>query len=208
MKALFAGCGFLTSHYILDLLPHLDRVILLDRERLEKENLDNYIAPVGSIGKRKVAVLASFLQILSPIPVTVINQNVKTVEDLKRLHRIFEPDIVFLSFDNLESRILVKDYVMEMEVPAINVGVTENYVMVDWVDRIRWPEDPAEIERVKREISAVRKVCSRLEFRGLGALSSALVYYVFRHFLDTGNQIGYIASTTGNRITLSVVGDV
>jgi hypothetical protein len=188
------GCGFLASHFLPHLLPHSTHIVLVDRERVEKDNYDNHIIPKGYEGRRKVTAQASLLQLLSSIPITPVHLNIKNIEQLEALSTDHKPDIAFVSFDNVESRTMARIWAVKHNVPTLFVGVTENYVYVDWAENVVLPR--ADDEGVMATLKRIRDVCSRLEFRGLGTLASALTYTAFVRWLRNGERVGYMMSVT------------
>ena len=191
VKLMFLGCGFLASNFIPFVLPHASQIILIDRERVEIANYDNYILPKGYEGKRKVTASATLIQILSNVPVTPIHMNVKVVEQLIELHRQLKPDIAICTFDNVTARIIARQYALETNTPTLFIGVTEDYVYIDW-DRYVVLPSPNEVED---EMRRIRDICSRLEFRELGGIAGGLAYYSFRRWLEKGEKVAFIAST-------------
>ena len=192
VRLMFLGCGFLASNLIPFILPHASQIILIDRERVETANYDNYVLPKGYEGKRKVTALAALIQILSNVPVTPIHTNVKTVEQLVELHRQLKPDIAICTFDNVTARIIAQRYALETNTPTLFIGVTEDYVYIDWDEYVVLPSSSNEIAEETRRI---RDICSRLEFRGLGAIASGFAYYSFRRWLERGEKVAFIVST-------------
>ena len=193
-RILVLGCGFLATHIIPHILPFSSHIILVDRERVERVNYENCILPKAYEGKRKVTALASLIQLLSSVPVTALHLNIKSVDHLLRLHNTVNPDFSFCTFDNVESRIVAREYALEMGVPMLFIGVTENYIYIDWAEDIALPETKEEIERVNREVQRVRDVCSRLEFRGLGVLAAGYAYYAFTRWIEKQEKLAFIVS--------------
>jgi len=190
---LFLGCGFLTTNFLPFILPHASQVILIDREKVEPVNYDNHIIPKGYEGRRKVTALASLVQVLSNVPVTPIHMNVKTAGQLIELHQQLKPDIAICTFDNIMSRIIVQQYALETGTPTLFIGVTEDYIYVDWDEYVVLPS-PND-ERVQEEMRRIRDICTRLEFRGLGAIASGFAYYAFRKWLENESKVAFIIST-------------
>ncbi len=191
VKLMFLGCGFLASNLIPFILPHASQIILIDRERVETANYDNYILPKGYEGRRKVTALATLIQILSNVSVTPIHMNVKAVEQLIDLHRQLKPDIAICTFDNATARIIAQRYALETNTPTLFIGVAEDYIYIDWDEHVVLPS-PSEIEE---EIRRIRDICSRIEFRGLGAIASGFAYYSFKAWLEKREKVAFIIST-------------
>lgn len=198
LRIMFLGCGFLATHIIPHILPFSEHIILVDRERIEKVNYDNCIYPKAYVGRRKVTALASLIQVLSSVPVTPIHMDIKNAEQLLKIHEEYKPDFVFVTFDNLNARFIAKAYVFLARCPTLFIGVTENYIYIDWASHLVLPRKPEEIERVKRELERVRDVCSRLEFRGLGVMASAYAYYAFTRWIEKREKVGFIISVKDN----------
>jgi len=192
------GCGFLTSNLIPFILPHASQIILIDRERVEATNYDNHILPKGYEGKRKVTALTAFIQMLSNVPVTPIHMNIKAVEQLIELHQQLKSDMAICTFDNVAARIIVQLYALETNTPTLFIGVAEDYIYIDWDEHVILPL-PNEVED---EIRRIRDICSRLEFRGLGAIASGLAYYSFRRWLEKGEKVAFIASTKDIKMSM------
>ncbi len=163
VKLMFLGCGFLASNFIPFILPHASQIILIDRERVETANYDDYILPKGYEGKRKVTALATLIQILSNVPVTPIHMNVKAVEQLMELHRQLKPDIAICTFDNVTARIITRQYALETNTPTLFIGVTEDYIYVDWDRYVVLPSSSSEVEE---EIRIVRDIWFEVGIQG------------------------------------------
>ena len=193
LKILFLGCGFLATHIIPHIIPFSSQIILVDRERVEKVNYQNSIFPKHYIKKRKVTALAGLVQILSSIQVTPIHLDIKKEEQLNEIITNYEPDFVFVTFDNVNSRILTKKC-LRKQIPTIYIGVSEGYIYIDWVENVVLPDTKESIEKVEKEMEKIRDVCTRLEFRGLGVIAAAYTYFIFNKWIDGGAKIGYIIS--------------
>lgn len=202
-RLLFCGCGFLASHIISALLPFASQIILLDDDRVEQGNYDNSLFPKNATGRYKVSALASHIQLLSSVPVTPLPIHIKSVKDLQTIHAQYHPDFVFITFDNIEARQWAQEYARN-QIPALSVGVTENYLYIDWVESVILPQTPEQIQQVQTELHHIRDVCTRLEFRGLGILAAALTYDAFYRWLEKGQKVAYLASTK-NGVATSVL---
>ena len=201
--SLFLGAGFLTSHLLPQITPLVGRIVLVDRERVEKGNYDNSILPKGYSNRRKVSALAALSQILSSVPVVTIHSNVNDVDRLLKIHEDHQPDIAFVTFDNVPSRKVAREYALRTETPAIFLGVTENYAYVDWADGVVLPETDEEEREVEEAMRRIRDVCTRLEFRPLGSLAASLAFHTFTAWLWNGRRIAMMASVEEGRLHLS-----
>ena len=194
LNILFCGCGFLASHLIPHVLPFTKHIILLDKDRIEKVNYDNSIFPKNYIGRRKVTALASMVQMLSSIQTTPIHLNLKSTNKLEELCTEYEIDLIFVTFDNIESRLIVRDFAIKSKIPTLFIGITLGYIYIDWAEKVVLPASPEEIQKLKKEAENIRDVCTRLEFRTLGVISAGYAYFVFIKWLD--NQEKFMHNIT------------
>jgi hypothetical protein len=191
VNLLFAGCGFLASHLLLHLLPHTDTAILLDREDIEQVNYDNSIFPKHYSGHRKVNALASLVTLLSSVKAVPVHRNITNSTQLSVIHEHHSFDCMIVTFDNLRARQIAHEFSILAEIPALFIGVTAHYIYIDWSSHIVFPQTPEEIDAMEREIATVRDVCTRLEFRPLGAIAAGYAYHCFVRWLLHGEQHMY-----------------
>lgn len=184
----FLGCGFLATHLVANVIPHAYHILLIDRERIEKVNYDNSVFPKNLIGKRKVSALASYIQVLSSVPVTPIHQNITKSTQLAMIYDNHRFEFVFCTFDNIESRAIVKEFADLTNIPILFIGVSENYIYIDWAEHLVLPDTQEKIEKVKLEMQKIRDVCTRLEFRILGVIAAGFAYYTFIRWLNLGEK--------------------
>jgi hypothetical protein len=184
---LVAGVGFLATHLVPHLLPHAN-LVLLDRDSVEQGNYDNAIFPKHYIGRWKVSAVASLVQLLSATRTAVVHKNVKTVEQLQLICTEHNVEFMVVTFDNPEARLIARDCAITYNIPTLFIGVTEGFIYIDWAESVVLPETPEELEVVKAEIARVHDVCTRLEFRPLGALAAGYAYYAFTQWLTTGER--------------------
>lgn len=192
---LVLGCGFLTSHLIPQITPFVDHFILIDREKIEKVNYDNYLLPKGYESRRKVTAFTVMINMISYSAVSPIHENVRNIAQLERINAEFKPDIAIVGFDNVRGRIIARDFAVQSKIPTLSTSVTENYVHVNWIDRIPFPSSEAEILAVEEAMSKIRDVCTRIEFRMLGTLAASLAYSAFTKYVETGEKVAYTATT-------------
>jgi len=205
LNVAFLGCGFLASHLMPHVLPFTRRLILLDRDRVEPANYENCVLPKGYTGRRKVSALAALAQALASVEVVPVHLDVRRAEQLLELHARLEPEFCFVTFDNARARLVAKEYALEAGVPTLFVGVTVGHAYVDWAEHVVLPEETGELERVEEEMRAIRDVCGRLEFRGLGLLASALAYRAFTTWLWTGRRLAYMARLDEHDIDVATI---
>jgi len=191
INALFCGCGFLASHILPHILPHAKHIVLVDRERVEKANYDNAILPKNYENRRKVMALASLSQLLSPIQVTPIHDNIRDDNQLIEICNLHSINFIFVTFDNIQARLLAQLAAIGLEIPAIFAGVTEGLAYIDWATYINLPKSPEEIARIEEELAQIRDVCTRIEFRPLGAACAGYSYQSFVRWITHGEKWMY-----------------
>lgn len=195
MKVIVFGCGFLTSHLLPQIAPFVEQYILIDREKVEQVNYENYLLPRDHIGKRKVTAFMSLLQALTPASVSPVHMDIKSVAHIEEVCNQFEPDIGILGFDNIPARVLVRDYSKKSGLPVLSLAVSEDFIHVDWVECIPYPPEGPEMDRAVLAMKKIRDVCTRIEFRGLGTLAASLGYQAFVEWKDHKKKLAYMGST-------------
>ena len=191
LNILFFGCGFIASHLIPQIIPFMEKAVLVDRERVEAENYDNSIYPKGYSGKRKVSALMALLNILSDLTVVPIHRNINRVEELTDFIRKYKIDLMIVSVDNLESRHIARKAATEVGVDTIFIGVTENFGYIDWNEKTYLP-DIAERDRIQKILEQVRDVCVRIEFRPLGSLAASLAFTSIFNYISSNKKYSYV----------------
>jgi len=203
MKVGIVGTGFLSSHLVADLVPHTDHFVLIDREKIGTENYENYILPRDYVGKRKVTAFMAMLQFFSPLIITPIHLNIKNVAQLEE--HLDGPDIIIIGLDNVRSRIIAHDYAVKNNIPAIFMGVTEDYASAKWTEGMTLPQSEPEIKRIEDAMAAVGDVCTRIEFRGIGMWAAALAYRAFYEWKETGRKLSWTAALGDKVIVTSQI---
>jgi hypothetical protein len=202
LNILFCGCGFLATNIVQQVIPHARSIILVDREKIEKDNYNNSIFPKNLIGKRKVSALSNLLQVLTSKQVTPYHKNIQDVSELNHVQERFNVDFTFVTFDNVEARKIAQKSANELNIPTLFVGVTEGFIYIDWAENLVLPETDDEISRIEEEYKRVRDVCTRLEFRPLGAIAGSIAYNTFVNYIKHKEKHMYHVSVR-DKIKLS-----
>ncbi len=192
MKVVMFGCGFLSSHILPHILPFVDSLVLVDKDRIEKENYENGLFLKDYIGKFKTTNLSMLTRLLSHIPIEV---HQKTIRNPKDFDDLKNADLGIVTFDNPLARKLVKD---NIPYPCLNVGVTENYFLVNWLENVDIDCSDSIIEHMAQ----VRDVCERKEFRSLGMLASSFAVHTFYLFVSTGIKYSYYTGLNNNHLQI------
>ncbi|RLE80175.1 MAG: hypothetical protein DRJ52_06955 [Thermoprotei archaeon] len=186
------GAGFLGTHIAIEVIPLVSSILIVDREDIEPENYENSIYPAGLIGHSKAKALASLLTILTRKPTAVYKKDVNTVDDLDKIYDRHPFDIGILTFDNIYSRNLVLHWANARKIDLLSAGVTQNQAVVLWREQLA-PATEKEAEIIEKSARQVRDICTRLEFRPMGALVASLVFISLYKYTLTGKKTGYIA---------------
>lgn len=192
MKVVMFGCGFLSSHILPHILPFADSLVLVDKDRIEKENYENGIFLKDYVGKFKTTNLSMLTRLLSHIPIEVHQKTIKNSKDFEGLE---SADLGIVTFDNPLARKLVKD---NISYPCLNVGVTENYFLVNWLENVVIEYSNTILESMR----GVGDVCERKEFRSLGMLASSFAVHAFYLFLSTGRKYSYYTGLENNHMQI------
>jgi len=205
VTGIMMGCGFLASHLLSFITPLIDHLVFVDMEKIDQVNYDNYIILKNYSNKKKVTAFSALAQMISPIATTPVHTRVRDTNHYMELIGQFNPDIVFVSFDNVRSRIIARDCAQMKGVQTIFMGATENYCYVDWGESIILPETEEEIQRAEEQMSKIRDVCSRIEFRGLGAFTASAAYQAFITWRNTGEKLGFMINTEDNEVKVATL---
>jgi len=201
LNILFFGCGFIASHLIPFLTPFMNKAVLVDRERLESVNYDNGIYPKGYVGRRKVSALMALLNVLSDLTVVPIHRDISRADELLEIIKSNSVDLMVVSVDNLEARHIALKATADAGIDAVFIGVTEDFGYIDWGDRVYLPslEEKEDIEEI---LKGVRDVCTRIEFRPLGALSASLAFTAIFNYILHRSRTAYIFWHSSGRINV------
>lgn len=196
----FFGCGFLATHIIPTILPFAETITLIDKDRIEGGNYDNAIFPKALNNTRKVTAVSNLVQILSSTPTYPIYKHVGSIEDIPS-----QIDFGIISFDNIPSRQLGLTYLETKNIPGLNVGMTENYGIVDWAEFTELPRSVEEIAEIEARMAEIADVCERIEFRTLGALMGAYTSQVIYDYLENDTKKGYILNIRDGVVSTTIL---
>lgn len=113
-------------------------LMLMDHDRIESHNLGTQIWSETEIGLLKAECLRNRLFDELGFEVELQTKRL-TAKNAKKLLK--EASFIVDSFDNSESRKLVKEYSLETGVPCLHVGLNGDYAEVIWNDNYRVPSD-------------------------------------------------------------------
>ncbi len=187
----FLGTGFLASYMLGPILPFCKKIVLWDHDRINQENYENALYPKGMTGQFKVSALARYLQLMSSVPVQPIHNQFTGSGTNNNLLAEVDPDLVIITFDNLHARNYARILCNVLNIPFIQVGITEQYAICDWGDFFPLPQTVQEAKIVVQRMKEVRDVCERIEFRTLGNRIAALAIEAVVYYLTTSQKVGF-----------------
>lgn len=114
----------------------VERLTVIDRDRVEEHNLSTQPFQTDDIGARKAEVLAHTLY-------RAVGQEVNSVcKELDRtnVHKLLKnATLVIDCFDNSVSRRIVTKHCLEKNVPCLHAGLADGFAEVIWNDHYRVP---------------------------------------------------------------------
>jgi molybdopterin/thiamine biosynthesis adenylyltransferase len=139
VRVTLCGAGALGSHLADNLVRQGFRSLrVIDRDRVEEQNIGTQIYHEPDIGAWKVDVLRNRLFRAVGVEINGIGQNL-TERNVRTLLR--ETDIVLDTFDNSASRRLVQAHCRSERMTCLHVGLFADYAEVIWDECYRVPED-------------------------------------------------------------------
>lgn len=114
---------------------------VIDRDRVAVHNLANQPYLLADTGAFKGIILANYLYRAVGIGVEARNIELTSKNSHKLLH---ESDLVVDTFDNAASRQLVKEACLELKIPCLHLGMSDDgYGEAVWDEGYRIPKDRA-----------------------------------------------------------------
>lgn len=112
---------------------------VIDRDRVSVHNLANQPYLLADVGAFKGTILANYLY--RAVGVEIEARNVElTSQNSRKL--LMGSDLVVDTFDNAASRQLVKDACLDLKVPCLHLGMSDDgYGEAVWDNRYRIPND-------------------------------------------------------------------
>lgn len=171
------GVGALGSHLAVNLLRSgASKMTVIDRDRVEEQNVGTQIYSLEDVGARKADILRNvvFREVgleINAVPQELNDRNVGKLLKGARL--------VVDTFDNSASRQCVTDYCRSNGVDCLHAGINDEYGQIVWSERYRVPSD------------AGVDVCDYPLARNLILLVVAVSGEAILRFLTTGEKNNY-----------------
>ena len=124
------GVGAIGSNLAVNLVRQgFSSLVLIDHDRVEHHNLGTQVWSELEVGLPKVECLRNRLFDELGMEVEIIPKEL-TAKNAKKLLK--GPSVLVDSFDNTESRMIVKEYSYNTGLPCLHVGLNADYAEVIW----------------------------------------------------------------------------
>ena len=149
---------------------------VIDRDRIEEQNLSTQPYYRSDIGAFKAKILANHLYRALGVKIAMEAKEL-TADNAKKL--LPQSGVIIDTFDNSISRQVVTDYCNTANIPCLHVGLASDYAEIIWNDRYRVPT-PAQDD-----------ICDYPLARNLVLMAVSVAAEVLINFIATQNQQSY-----------------
>ena len=177
-KVFVCGAGALGSNLVMALAQEgYKNLTVVDFDRIEQGNAYTQVYGLGDNGGVKTQVLKALVARKLRVNITDIN---KTLDAANASKMLLGHSLVVDTFDNWESRILVRDTCKALKIQCVHAGMSEQ-----GYSEIIWNEDydPPEVQAVQRDL------CEYPLAGPLVHITAALLQGVVTHYLVTGKKV-------------------
>jgi molybdopterin/thiamine biosynthesis adenylyltransferase len=176
-RVVLCGAGAIGSNLAESLMRQgLERLRVIDMDRVEEHNLSTQIWIEEDIGALKVKALQNRLYDAMGVEIDGVS---KKLEQRNARKLLADGDLVIDGFDNHASRALVKETCEAQGLACLHAGLAADYAEVLWNEGYRVPRD------------AGPDVCDYPLARNLVSLCVAVTAEVALRFLLDGNKESY-----------------
>jgi molybdopterin/thiamine biosynthesis adenylyltransferase len=135
------GAGALGSHLADNLARQgFSRLKVIDRDRVEEQNVSTQLYGESDIGAWKVEVLRQRLFRATGIEIDAAR---KALNERNARGLVQDAGLVVDMFDNSASRRLVEEQCRALELPCLHIGLYADYGEIIWNENYRVPQDVA-----------------------------------------------------------------
>jgi molybdopterin-synthase adenylyltransferase len=139
LRLTICGAGALGSHLADNLARQgVQYLRVIDRDRIEEQNVGTQLYGESEIGSWKVDVLRQRLFRATGVEIDAIR---KELSDRTARSLLGEGGLVIDAFDNSASRRLVQEHARSLQLPCLHVGLNADYGEVIWDERYRVPHE-------------------------------------------------------------------
>jgi molybdopterin/thiamine biosynthesis adenylyltransferase len=141
LRICICGAGALGSNLADNLARQsVANLRLIDKDRIEEQNISTQIYGQSDVGGWKVEVLRNRLFKTTGVEIDAIRKEL-TAQNGRQL--LSESDLVVDAFDNSASRALVQETARSLNIPCLHIGLYADYCEVIWDENYRVPRDVA-----------------------------------------------------------------
>jgi molybdopterin/thiamine biosynthesis adenylyltransferase len=177
-KVLVCGAGALGSNLVMALAQEgYKHLTVIDFDRIEQGNAYTQVYGLTDNGGLKVQVLKALIARKLRLAITDVNKRLDKDNAAKILAG---HDLVIDTFDNWESRVLVRDTARTLGISCVHGGMSEQ-----GYSEIVWDADftPPEVQAVQRDL------CEYPLAGPLVHVTSAMLQAVVTHYIVTGKKL-------------------
>ena len=139
LRLTICGAGALGSHLADNLARQgVQNLRVIDRDRIEEQNVGTQLYGESEIGSWKVEVLRQRLFRATGVEIEPIR---KELNDRTARSLLQDGGLILDAFDNSASRRLVQEHSRLLELSCLHVGLNADYGEVIWDEHYRVPQD-------------------------------------------------------------------
>jgi molybdopterin/thiamine biosynthesis adenylyltransferase len=139
LRVTICGAGALGSHLADNLArQNVRHLRVIDRDRIEEQNVGTQLYGESEIGSWKVDVLRQRLFRSAGVEIEAIR---KELNDRSARSLLQDGGLILDAFDNSSSRRLVQDTCRSLQLSCLHIGLNADYGEVIWDERYRVPQD-------------------------------------------------------------------
>lgn len=178
IRVFVCGAGALGSNLVVGLAQEgYTNLTVVDFDKVERGNAWTQVYGLRDNGGKKTSVLRGIVARKLNVRLTVHDKRLD-VNNARKLLR--GQDLVVDTFDNWESRILVRDTCRGLSVPCVHGGMSEQgYAEIRWNDSY----DPPEVQAIQQDL------CEYPLAGPLVKVTAALLQTVITHYVVTGEKL-------------------
>ncbi len=139
LNVTICGAGAVGSHLADNLVRQgVQQLRVIDRDRIEEQNVGTQLYGESEIGSWKVEVLRQRLFRATGIEIEALR---KELTDRTARSLLQDGGLIIDAFDNSAARRLVQAQSRSLHLPCLHVGLNADYGEVIWDERYRVPQD-------------------------------------------------------------------
>lgn len=177
----FAGCGAIGSNLADNMARQgFKNMYTIDMDRVEDHNKGTQLWDRLDVGKLKTACLKTKIYNSTGTVVTQDFNKKLTEDNIGKVFKKFEKEIIIDSFDNTEGRSLLHNYCHDFGLNCLHVGLFKDYAEVIWNDYYTVPGEAKGMD-----------ICEYPLARNIILLAVAVASETVIKFVDSGVKKNY-----------------